>query len=182
MSFLLKAVNISQAHIAAWRQIQAKFEDAPSLFMDATPEEAFSEMQRSSSETFADHFMRITSDKRQKMKENAASSGRLESKGEKEILVDDVLQEIDEKVEREREEKEKRTAQENRLLAAWQLFPTARFGACLKTQGTPRLWLQKLQTTKLWAKITRHESRIAPGSRRRDAALRTLTPTRGIAN
>ncbi|CDF35739.1 unnamed protein product [Chondrus crispus] len=69
-----------------------------------------------------DRFKKLIADRRRKNKNNLNASGIIEVRGEKEVLLDDLLLEIDEHEESKRIEKEDRNAKERRLMEAGRLI------------------------------------------------------------
>jgi len=75
-------------------------------------------LAKTSWKTICDRFEKLSTDRRIDEKRNAVAPGISEDHGEKEQLLDDFIQQIDEWQEAGKVEKEERTTKEKRLIEA----------------------------------------------------------------
>ena len=127
--FLLRAVRVSDAHIPEHGQTDALYGKVLTAFMEQVPAVVFTNMHRPSKKTLSDRFKRLVQQRRQAVKVNLAASGIIEPHGDKEVLLDDLILEIDEKEEASRAEKDERKETERKLIAA---------GDSIRTQALQR--------------------------------------------
>lgn len=111
---LLKSVSAAGAHLAPWGQKGTLFEDAHKRFLAAAPATLINGREKPSQKTIVDRFKTLVAKRRDSNKENAAASGIVEDLGEREMLLDDFILEIDEKAEKDRAEKKERTQNEKK--------------------------------------------------------------------
>lgn len=93
---LLKAVTMSGAHIVPYEQSQTRFCEALALFEGSVSLTAFDEVQAATWMKSSDRFKKLVGDHRRATKANKAASGIIKMRGERETLLDDVVQTIDE--------------------------------------------------------------------------------------
>ena len=96
-------------------QFQAKYEEALQLFLTSAPEGCFDTVTSPTCKTLSDRFKKILSDHRLAARDNAAASGIIEVRGERELLLDDFVLEIDEWSEQRRDERDEKTEFDKRL-------------------------------------------------------------------
>ena len=119
---LLKAVRSVDAHIPEWGKTEALYEEVKKNLLKAISSAALALSQEPSSKTFADRFKRLIIRRWEDVKRQTykPASGIVEWPGEKEVLLDDLIAEIDERAETVRAQKEKQKQQELRLVSAGQ--------------------------------------------------------------
>lgn len=115
--FLLRAVCSVDVHLAGRGQSEGLYQKVHERFMDMVPAVVFRHMRKPSCKTLVDRFKRLVGQRREVVKRTARESGIIERYGEKEVLMDDLIQEMDEKEEVIRAEKDEQTENEKRLLA-----------------------------------------------------------------
>lgn len=94
---LLKAVRCINAHITEWEKAESLYEEVLKLFLRDNPDEVFLHSQNPSAKTLVDRFKCFVARRRANVKRSSAASGIIEVHGEKEVLLDDLVSEIDEK-------------------------------------------------------------------------------------
>jgi len=115
---LLKAVATSGAHIAAHGQTTARYQEAVSLFLQAAPTGSLKDVVSPTWKSLRDRFKKITTDRREENKANAGASGIIEVRGEREVLLDDLLHGMGEHEELKRSERDEKTEKEKQLVRA----------------------------------------------------------------
>lgn len=115
---LLKAVCGVDAHVPPYGQTQARFEEALAIFIGSVPEEGLLNVFPPTWKTLNDRFKKVVADHRVAVTQNAVASGIIEVRGEREVLLDDIILEMDEAEEKRRSERDERTELDERLRAA----------------------------------------------------------------
>ena len=138
---LLKAATAVDAHFAPHGEAQSRFEEALSPFKASLPNGSLDTVGAPTWKTLNDRFKKILSDHREAVKANAAASGIIEVRGERETLLDDVALEVDEWEEAKRAERDERTELDKRLIQAGEEVRTralsrARSPTSAKSPGT----------------------------------------------
>ena len=116
--YLLRAVRSVDAHIPEWGKTEALYEEVKKIFLKAISTAALALSQEPSNET--DRFKRLIIRRREDIKRTSRALGVVESHGEKEVLFENLIAEIDEREEIFRAEKEEKKQQELRLVSAGQ--------------------------------------------------------------
>ena len=88
------------------------------MFMDQVSSVRFRTMHKPSCNTLEDCFKRISVHRREAVKRTARASGIAENHGKKEVLIDDLIQEIDKKEEMSHVGEDDQTEKEKLLTAA----------------------------------------------------------------
>lgn len=129
---LLKAVTAVDAHLAPHGESQKRFDEALGLFTASLPAAALQGMCQPSWKTLNDRFKKIVADHRIAVKRNGAASGIIEVRGERELLLDDIVLAVDEWEEGRRAERDERTELDRRLREAGETIRSNALGrACL---------------------------------------------------
>ena len=81
-------------------RLQAKYEEALEPFLTSAPPGYFEIVISSTWKMHSERFTKISSDHRLAAQENAAASGIIEVRGEREVPLDDFVLEVDEWSER----------------------------------------------------------------------------------
>lgn len=115
---LLKAVCGVDGHVPPHGETQARFEKALPIFVASLPAGALAHIIPPTWKTLNDRFKKVVADHRLAASRNAVASGILEVRGEREVLLDDVVLEIDDVEEKRRAERNERTELDARLRAA----------------------------------------------------------------
>ena len=134
---LLKSVTAVDAHLAAHGQSQKRFEAAVPIFLSSLPSPALEETGIPSWKTLTDRFKKIVAGHRAAVKANVVASGIIEVRGEREILLDDIVLAIDEWEESRRAERDERTELDKRLQVAGEAIRTRALSRERST-ATPR--------------------------------------------
>ena len=106
------------AHRTPYGKLQEKYEAALALFLSSSPEGCFDTIQGPSYKTLSDRFKKVIADHGLAVRSNAAASGIIEIRGEREVLLDDIVLEMDEWAEQRRTEREEKTEFDKRLQGA----------------------------------------------------------------
>lgn len=106
------------AHLAPHGATQARFEEALALFLSSAPSGGLQNVCAPSWKTLNDRFKKVISDHRLAVRNNAAASGIIEVRGEREQLLDDIVLAMDEWEEKRRSERDARTELDKRLMEA----------------------------------------------------------------
>lgn len=112
---LLKAVVMHDAHMSPHGEAQARLTQALNDFIDALPESSLRGTLRPTWKTINDRFKKLVQDHREASQANRAASGIIEVRGEREVLLDDIVLAIDEFEEHRRAERNERTELDRRL-------------------------------------------------------------------
>ena len=115
---LLKAISAVDGHRTPYGKQQDKFESAVSIFLSSSPEGCFNKIQEPTHKTLSDRFKKIVDNHRAAVRANVAASGIIEVRGEREVLLDDIVLEMDEWAEQRRSEREEKTEFDKRLQEA----------------------------------------------------------------
>ena len=116
--FLLKAVSAVDGHRNPYGKLQDKFESALSLYLSSSPEGCFDKIQEASHKTLSDGFKKIVADHWAAVRANAPASGITEVRGEREVLSNDIVLEMDAWAEQRRSEREEKAEFDKRLQEA----------------------------------------------------------------
>ena len=106
------------AHIPEWGKAESLYDEVLKLFLRQIPDAVFLHSQKLCIKTLVDRFNRLVARRRENVKRSSSASGIIEVHGEKEVLLDDFISEIDEKEESTRAEKEMRSNNDKMLVAA----------------------------------------------------------------
>ena len=90
-------------------QLHTKYEDALQLFLIFAPKGCFDTVTSPTGKMLSDRFKKILSDHRLTGRYNAAASGIIEFRGEREVLTDDFVLQIDERSKQRRVERDEKT-------------------------------------------------------------------------
>lgn len=161
-TLLLKTVTSCDAHLAPHGDAQSRFQEALGHFIAAIPHTTFEMIQMPTWKTLNDRFKKLVSDHRAAVRTNAAASGIVEVRGEREILLDDIVQAVDELEEQRRAERDERTKLDQRLTEAGERIRSSAVG-----MGTniPRVQLPSSSTPELTASPAAARN-VAPGRKR----------------
>ncbi|CAN8065886.1 unnamed protein product [Agarophyton chilense] len=96
---LLRAVRLAGAHIAEHGQSDRLYQEVHKTFMEHVTYVVFKQMQEPSFKTLVDRFKRVVAQRREYVKVTSRASGITEKYGEKKILVDYPINEMDVKQE-----------------------------------------------------------------------------------
>ena len=105
---LLKAVSGCNAHKAPWGRKGTLFEEAYATFLRIASPVVLDNKGPPTQKGLEDRFRMITTRRRAEVKRTAVASGIVEVYGEREVLLDDLILEMDEHFEQDRAEKGKR--------------------------------------------------------------------------
>ena len=94
---LLKVVRCINAQIPESGKAESLYDEVQKLFLHEVPDAVFLHSQKPSAKTLVDRFKRLVARRRENVKRSSAGSGIIEVHGEKEVLLDDLIGEIDEK-------------------------------------------------------------------------------------
>ena len=94
------------------------FEAALALFLSSSLEGCFHTIQEPSYKTLSDRFKKVIADHRLAVRSKVAVSGITKIQGEREVLLDDIVLEMDEWAEQRRMEREEKTEFDKRLQGA----------------------------------------------------------------
>ena len=114
----MKSVISTDAHLSPHGEAQGRFEETLSLFLSALPAGALEGICLPTWKTLSDRFKKIVADHKTETRSNATASGIIEIRGEREILLDDIVLSMNEWSEKRRSEREERTEQDRRLALA----------------------------------------------------------------
>lgn len=112
---MLKAITAVGAHVAPHGECQNRFEEALAILKSSLPLTALNNVSVPSWKTLNDRYKNIVSDHREAVKNNATASGIIEVRGEREMLLDDVVLAIDEFEEMNKTERDELTELDKRL-------------------------------------------------------------------
>ena len=115
---LCKAVSTSNAHRAPSGKKGAHFAEAHSFFLSTVPPVYLSDREPPTQKGNEDRFKMLIGKRRIEVKKTAAASGIVEEHGEKEMLLDDLILEMEDKIEQGKEKKGKRLEKEQKLKEA----------------------------------------------------------------
>ena len=115
---LLKSIALLEGHLAPWGKHEELFAKTFEVFLSSAEFKAGSSKAPPSWKTPSDRFRKVISDRKIEVSKALASSGTAEVYGEREQILGDMIYEIKEKNESDREVKENKTAQDKRILEA----------------------------------------------------------------
>lgn len=115
---LLKAVYTVDAHVPPQGEIQAQLEEELVLLQDHDPADAPGQVFSPTWKALNERFKKIVVYHRLAVRHNSVAYGNIEVRGEREVLLDDLVLGMDEVEEKRRAERDKRKVLDTRLRAA----------------------------------------------------------------
>lgn len=106
---LLKAVVTSDAHLAPHGEAQKRMQDTLGRFMEVVPPGKLVSVTNSKWKTLNDRYKKCVANHCDAVRRNEAASGIIEVRGEREVLFDNIVQEMDKVDEKGRAERDKET-------------------------------------------------------------------------
>ena len=103
---LLKSVLSVDAHLSAHGETKANFEEVLKLFEAGAPNGMFNRVSSPTWKSVNDRYKKLISDHRTAVKRNINASGIIEVRGEREVLLDDIVLAVDENDEKRRAERD----------------------------------------------------------------------------
>ena len=114
---LLQAVCSARAHVAPHGETGRRFDEAARTFVEAAGS-SLGDVLTPSMKTVRDRFTTVIEKRKVDVKRTTAASGIVEERGAKEELMDDLIFEMEEHLERKRAEEAERTEKEKQLVEA----------------------------------------------------------------
>ena len=87
----MKSVISTDAHLSPHGKAQGPFEETLTLFLSALPSGALGGIRLPTWKTLSDSFKKIVGDHKTESQSNAIASGIIETRGGREILLDDIV-------------------------------------------------------------------------------------------
>jgi len=115
---LLKAVTSSRAHLSEHGEATKLYGESLEMMLKAAPQETFVRIKKPVWKSVRDRYKKISEEHAEKMKMSKPLSGVTEERGEREVLLDDLILEKKEHDEQRRSDAAKSTQKEARLIKA----------------------------------------------------------------
>ena len=171
---LLKAIRGTDAHIFQRGKTEALYHEVLTSFLSLIPPAVFDSTKKPSPKTLKDRFKLFCVQHRSNDSKNRNASGIAEDHGEKEILLDDLIQEMDLKDEASMRAKLRQTESEKLLENAGDFIRTSALKRRLSaSEDTPKLKKSK-QNHRSTTEDEVTQSLLAQAAKKQELASETL--------